>query len=143
MTWHVHTGPTPPSIPSAVWALSTTTSDAINREPLRMAIVAPAALTPTDHSTAYPGGGASKKNMAVAIAFFQTAREPRDRPKHRGYAQAAPPSLFRGWHFRAPSAHAGDAESDSFLPCAAKKKRGWRRRAHDDACRRSRLLSSV
>ena len=36
-----------------------TTTDAINREPLRMATGAPAVPTPTDHSTAYPGGGAS------------------------------------------------------------------------------------
>ena len=52
--------------------------------------------------------------------------------------------MFRGWHFRAPSAHPRDPESDSFLACAVKKtERGWGRRARDDACRRSRLLSSV
>ena len=70
--------------------------------------------------------------MAVAIAIFQTARSPKQHekrridPKHRGYTLktsiTAPPSLFRGWHFRARSAHARDAESDSFLACAAKKK---------------------
>ena len=58
-----------------------------------MATGAPAAPTPTGHSTAYPGGGASKKIMAVAIATFQAARSPihyENRgidPKHRGYAQ--------------------------------------------------------
>ena len=88
-------GQRPRGNPSAVWALSTTTTDdATNRQPLRMATGAPAAPTPTDHSTAYPGGGVSKKIMEVAIAFIQTARSPKQHenrgiePKHRGYAQA-------------------------------------------------------
>ena len=55
----------------------------------------------------------------------------------------APPSLFRAWHFRAPPSHPRDPETDSFLACAATTKRGWRRRARDDAHRRSRLLPSV
>ena len=35
---------------------------------------------------------------------------------------AASPSLFRAWRFWAPSAHPREAESDSFLACAAKTK---------------------
>ncbi|CAN0507824.1 unnamed protein product, partial [Laminaria digitata] len=56
---------------------------------------------------------------------------------------AASPLLFHAWRFRLPSAHPRDPESDSFLACASKKQRGWRRRACDDASRRSRLRSSV
>ena len=56
---------------------------------------------------------------------------------------AASPSLFRAWPFRAPSARPRDPERYSFLACAGKNKRDWRQRARDDACRRSRLLSSV
>ena len=53
---------------------------------------APAAPTPTDHSTAYLGGCASKKKMAAVIAVFQTTRSPKQLenrgidPKHGGYA---------------------------------------------------------
>ena len=35
---------------------------------------------------------------------------------------AASPSLFRAWHFWASSPHPREAESDSFLACAAKTK---------------------
>ena len=56
---------------------------------------------------------------------------------------AASPSLTRAWRSRASSAHSREAESDSFLACAAKNKRGCRRRARDDARRRSHLLPSV
>ena len=68
--------------------------------------------------------------------------------KHRGQFKtsmiAASPSLFHGSLFWASSAHPREGESDSFLACAVKKtERGWGRRARDDACRRSRLLSSV
>ena len=119
--------------PSAVWDLSTTTTDAINREPLRMATGAPAAPTPTYHSTAYPGGGASTRIMAVAIAIYQTVRSPKQH-ENRGSTQstedalktsiAAPPSPFRGWPFRAPSAHSRDAESDiNRRSCCLKKMR--------------------
>ena len=57
-----------------------------------MATEAPAARTPTDHRTAYPGGGASKKFMAVASPFFQPARSPKQHdlgidPKNKGYSQ--------------------------------------------------------
>ena len=46
----------------------------------------PAAATPTDNSTAYPGGGASKNHGGRKRNFSnstvaQTAREPSDRPK--------------------------------------------------------------
>ena len=56
---------------------------------------------------------------------------------------AASPSLSRAWRLRASSAHSREAESDSFLACAAKKNRGGRRRARDDARRRSHLLPSI
>ena len=58
--------------------------------------------------------------------------------------RAAPSTLFRAWRFRAPSSQPRDPESDSFRACAAKpKQRGRWQRTRDDACRRSRLLSSV
>ena len=66
LAWHVLAGPTPPTQSVALWALSATATKAINREPQRVATGATAALTATDHSTAYPAGGASKKIMAVA-----------------------------------------------------------------------------
>ena len=77
----------------AVWALSTTPNETINREPHRVATGATAAPTDTDHGTAYPGGGSSKKIMAVAITISPPARSAkRDEnqgidPKHRGKAQ--------------------------------------------------------
>ena len=71
-----HWANAPEANPSAVWALSTIAIDAINLEPLRTATGAPAASRPTDHITAYPGGGASKKIMAVAIALFQQHDRP-------------------------------------------------------------------
>ena len=52
--------------PKAVWALSTTTTEATNREPQRVVTGATAALTTSVHSTAFAGGGASKHIMAVA-----------------------------------------------------------------------------
>ena len=70
-----------------------TTTEAINREPQQMATGAPAAPTRTDHSTSYPGGGASKKVMAVASPIFQPARSPKQHEnreidrKYRGCAQ--------------------------------------------------------
>ena len=100
-------GQRPRGNPSAVWYLSTTTADAINREPLRMATGAPAAPTPADHNTAYPGGGASKNTMAVAIAIFRTARSPKQH-ENRGIE---------------PKHHARGAKNDSFLACAAKKRK--------------------
>ena len=57
LAWHVPTGPTSPRQSVAVWALSTTPNEAINREPQRVATGSTAAPTDTDHSTAYPGGG--------------------------------------------------------------------------------------
>ena len=57
-----------------LWALSTTTNEAINREPQLVATGATAAPTDTEHSTAYPGGGSSKKIMAVESTIFPPAR---------------------------------------------------------------------
>ena len=90
---HVPTGPSSPRQSIAVWALSTIPNEAINREPQRAATGATAAPTDTDHSRAYPGGGSSKKIMAVASTIFPPARSAkRDEnqaidPKHRGKAQ--------------------------------------------------------
>ena len=89
---HVLTGPTSTRQSVAVWALSMITTEATNREPQRVVTGATAAITATDHITAYPGGGASKQIM-VAIATFGTARPPklhenrRIDPKHRRYDQ--------------------------------------------------------
>ena len=48
LAWHVLTGPTSPrQSVVAVWALSTTTTEAINREPPRVATGATATLTAT------------------------------------------------------------------------------------------------
>ena len=82
----------PEAIHIAVWMLSTTPKEAINREPHRVATGATATPTDTDHGTAYPGGGSSKKNMAVASPIFPPARSAkRDEnqaidPKHKGKA---------------------------------------------------------
>ena len=139
----------------AVWALSTTPNETINREPHRVATVATAAPTDTDHSTAYPGGGSSKKILAVAITIFPPARSAKrdENTRTKGSTQnteeklktsiAASPSLSRALRSRASSAYSREAESDRFLACAAKRNRGCRRRARDDSRRRSHLLSSV
>ena len=93
LAWHVLTRPTSPRQSVAVWALSVTTTEAINREPQRVAVGATAALTATDHSTAYPGRGASKKNMAVASPISPPARSAKchdnqaKRPKTQRIAQ--------------------------------------------------------
>ena len=62
----VVTGPTSPWQSVAIWALTTTPNEAINRETNRVATGATAAPTGTDHSTAYPGGGSSKKIMVTS-----------------------------------------------------------------------------
>ena len=88
-------GQRPRGSPSTVSTLSTTATEAINRELQRVATWAPAAPTSTDHSTAHPGAGASKQIVAVATkpnfstssSIAQKAREPRDRPKAQGYDQ--------------------------------------------------------
>ena len=83
----------PEALHIAVWALLTTPNEAINREPHRVATGATAAPTDTDHSTACPVGGSSKKIMAVAIIIFPPARSAKRHesqgidPKHRGKAQ--------------------------------------------------------
>ena len=130
--WHVHTGPMSPRQSVGCSGLSTTMTEAINRKPQRVATGA-AAPTPTDHSTAYPVGGASEKNMAIASPISQSARPNSTRTERSTKntedtlktSTAASASLFRAWRFRAPStAHPRDPESDSFLSVAfaAKKK---------------------
>ena len=57
LAWHVLTGPMSPRQSFAVWALSATTIETMNREPQRVANGATASPTAKDHSTAYPGGG--------------------------------------------------------------------------------------
>ena len=72
---------------------SMTTSESIKRKPQPEATEATAVPRPTGHSTAYAGGGASKKIMAVASPFFQPVRSVKRHenrgidPKRRGYAQ--------------------------------------------------------
>ena len=72
---------------------SVTTTEAIKREPQREATGAIAAPTPTDHSTSYPGGGASKVIMAAAIPIFRPARSANNhenqanKHKNGGYAR--------------------------------------------------------
>ena len=66
LAWHVLTGPTSPRQSLAVWTSSTTTTEAIHREPQRVVTWATASRTTTDHNTAYPGGDASKQIMAGA-----------------------------------------------------------------------------
>ena len=109
-----------------------TAAEAINREPQRMTTGVPAAPTLTDHSTAFPGGGASIKFMAVASPTFQPSRSPKQHenrgidPKHEDMLKtsiAVPPALFRGCHFRALSSHPRDPESESFLASAAREKK--------------------
>ena len=124
LAWHVLTGPTSLWQSVAVWALSTITTEAINREPHRVATGATAALTATDHSTAYPGGGASKKNMAVSISILPPARSAKghcnqaNRPKTKRIAQdfddiciSVAVLCVAIW---ASFAHPREAESDSF-----------------------------
>ena len=142
-------GQRPRGNPSAVRVLSKTKIEAINREPQRVATGATAAPTPTNHSTAYPGGGTSKEIMAVESQFFNQLDRPNPTRTERSTQNtlqtsiAASPSLVRPWHFRTPSAHPRHPEGDSCLDCAAERNRGWRRRARDLACLRSRLLSST
>ena len=64
-------GPTSPRQSVALWASSNTTTEATHREPQRVATGATAALTAT---TPYPGGGASKKIMAVASPILPPTR---------------------------------------------------------------------
>ena len=90
---HVHGGQTPPVQSGNFLTASMTTTEATTREPQPEATGTIAAPTLTDHSTSYPGGGASKPIMAVAIPTFQPARcsNPiKNRvidPKTGGYAQ--------------------------------------------------------
>ena len=118
--------------PFSIVSLSTT--KAIKRETQRDDTGATAAPTPTNHSTAYPGGGASQQKMAVASLVFQPARSVKRHPRTERSSQntedtlktsiAASPSLFRAWRFRAPCAHPSGPENDRFLAYAAKNERG-------------------
>ena len=148
------TGPISPRQSIALLAILTIPNEAIDREPpLRVAPGATAAPTDTDHSTAYPGGGSSRKIMAVARTIFPPARSAKRYTRTMRSTQstednfktsiAASPSLTRARRLRASSAHSREAESDRFLACAAEKNRCCRRRARDDARRRSHLLPSV
>ena len=71
---------------------SMTTTETINREIQREVAEARPAPTTTHHSTAYPGGGASERIMAVSSAVFQPAllvKRHENRvvdPKHGGYS---------------------------------------------------------
>ena len=60
LAWHVLTGTASPRQSVAAWALSNDHHRRENREPQLGTTGATAALTATDHSPAYPGGGASK-----------------------------------------------------------------------------------
>ena len=80
--WHVLTGPTSPRRSVSAWASSTTTTEGINRDPRRVTTGATATLTATDHSTAYPGGGASNKFMAVASPILPPARSAKCHVNH-------------------------------------------------------------
>ena len=64
----------PQDILALVLIASMTTTEAIKLEPQREVTGTTAAPTPIDHSTAYPGGGASKNMMAVASPIFQLDR---------------------------------------------------------------------
>ena len=113
-------------------ATSVTTIKAIKRKPEREVIKAIAAPTPTDHSTPYPGGGASKSIMAAAIPSFHPARSsnnhetPANEEINGGYARdldicIITTAALRTWRLRASSAHPRHPESDSFPSCATKK----------------------
>ena len=114
----------------AVWALSTTPNEAINREPQRVTTGATTAPTDTDHSTAYPGGGSSNKSWLSQVQFFhqldrpsatRTKRSTQNTEKKLKTSIAASPSLSRAWRLRASFAHSREAESDSFLTCPSKQ----------------------
>ena len=68
-------------------------TETIKREPQREATWITAVPTPTDHSTAYPDGGASKKIIVVASPVFQPAPSVKRHenrnidPKHGGCSQ--------------------------------------------------------
>ena len=152
LAWHVPTGSTSPRQSIALWALSTIPNEVINRGPQRVVAGATAAPTDTFHSTAYPDGGSSNKSWRSQAQFSHQLDRPSATRAKRSTQNteeimktsiAASPSLTRAWRLRASSAHSRKAESDSFLACAAKKKRSCRRRPRDDARRRSHLLPSV
>ena len=102
------------------------------RRPQRVVSGATTAPIDTDHSTAYSCVGSSKEILAVSSKFFPPARsakrdgkheiDPRQRKNSRIWIAAAS-SLSRGWRSMVFSAHSREAESDSLIACAAKKKK--------------------
>ena len=99
-----------------------------------------------------PAVAPQKKSWRSQAQFFHQPDRPsatrtkrsKDTEEKLKTSTAASPSLTLAWGLRASSAHSREAESDSFLACAAEhKKRQCRRRARDDARRCSHLLPSV
>ena len=127
---YVVTGSMSPRQYIAVWALSTTTNEAINREPQRLAIGATTAPTATDHIAQRTPAVAPKKQSCRSQAQFshqldrpsamRTKRSTQNTEEKLKTSIAASPSLSRAWRLRSSSAR--EDESDSFLACAAKTK---------------------
>ena len=78
-----------------------------------------------------PAVAPKTKIMSIASTIFPPARSAKHEenqaidPQHRRKAQdfdSYIAALSRAWRLRASSAHSTEAESDSFLACAAKKK---------------------
>ena len=135
-------------------AASVTTTEAIKRELQPEVTGAIAAPTPTDHRTPYPGGGASKTIMAAASPIFRPARQANnhesraDEQTNGGYARdldsritaAAIPHVALEGVIPPPTQDTPRVVAS--YPAPPKGKRGWRRRARDNANLRSRLRSS-
>ena len=131
LAWHVPTGPTSPRQSIAVWALSTTTNEAIivnlngwrPGQQLRPRIQTIAQRTPAV---------APQKKSWRSQSLFPHQLDRPSATRTKGSTQnteeklktsiAASPSLSRAWRLSASSAHSRKAESDSFLTCAAQKK---------------------
>ena len=78
-----------------------------------------------------PAVAPQKKSWRSQAQFFhqldrpsatRTKRSTQNTEENLKTSIAASPSLTRAWRLRASSAHSREAESDSFLACAAKKK---------------------
>ena len=148
--WHVAVAEYTRGNLARFFAASTTTIEAIKREPKRETNGAIAAPTPTDHRTSYPGSSTYKNIIAAAIPIFLPARsaKPHDnRPNEtkKEYSLkssiASSPSLLHARRFEAPSAHPRDPGSDGFLGWAAKREEGLVA-AHPQR-RKSSLLSTL
>ena len=87
LAWHILTGPTSPTQSVAVLALSTITTEAINREPQEVSTGATDALTATDHGTAHPRGGASIQIMAPNFPTSSIGQVPRQLSEATGNTQ--------------------------------------------------------